>query len=243
MDDPMKKVADALNDHQITDDDGLLNKADDTAEEKSTTPETNTVDDTASSEKSAEAESTAPKAEEEVTEPNFAEDEAGRRYVPEKRFKEVYAKQKETERLLAAEKANRSQGVSQQTVLPQQPQVANQGVDRNTAVELDLLKLALPQFNPDSTEYDPELDKLGAQIYSANPGITMTEAGRRALATAKALTSKQAQVVAEARAVKSQQSDQGITSRVRSNGAAETPDPDKMSLEQMEDYLKSNGQW
>lgn len=242
MDDPIKQVADALNDHQVTDEDGLLNIADDTASEISTTQETNTVDDTASSEKSAETESTAPKAGEDVTEPNFAEDEAGRRYVPEKRFKEVYAKQKELERQLEAQKAARSSGVGQQNVLPQQPNL-NQGVDKTTALELDLLKATLPQFNSDSAEYDPELDKLGAQIYNANPGITMTEAGRRAIATAKALTQKQAQVVAEARAVKSQQSDQGITSRVKSNGQAEVPNPDKMTLEQMEDFLKSNGQW
>lgn len=242
MDDPFKQVADALNDHQVTDEDGLLNTADETASENSTTQETNTLDESATTEKSAETEAPAPKAEEDETEPNFAEDEKGRKYVPEKRFKEVYAKQKELERQLQAEKARQSSGVGQQNVLPQQP-YPTQGVDRTTALELDLLKTTLPQFNPDSAEYDPELDKLGAQIYNANPGITMTEAGRRAIATAKALTRKQAQVVAEARAVKSQQSDQGITSRVKSNGQVETPDPKKMTLEQMEDFLKSNGQW
>ncbi len=241
MDDPLKQVADALNDHQVTDDDGLLNTADETASETSTTQETNTLDDTAGSEKSAETEANDSKSVEDETEPNFAEDEKGRRYVPEKRFKEVYAKLKEKERQEALA-ANKSSGVGQQNVLPQQPH-PNQVVDKTTALELDLLKTTLPQFNPDSTEYDPELDKLGAQIYNANPGITMVEAGRRAMATAKALTRKQAQVVAEARAVKSQQSDQGITSRVKSNGEVETPDPKKMTLEQMEDFLKSNGQW
>lgn len=240
MDDPLKQVAEALNDHQVTDDDGLLNTADETASETSTTQETNALDDTASSEKSAETEATDSKSVEDETEPNFAEDEKGRRYVPEKRFKEIYAKQKELERQLEASKANRSSGVGQQVA--QQP-LPTQVVDKTTALELDLLKTTLPQFNPDSTEYDADLDKLGAQIYNANPGITMTEAGRRAIATAKALTKKQAQVVAEARAVKSQQSDQGITSRVKSTGEAETPDPKKMTLEQMEDFLKSNGQW
>ena len=243
MDDPFKRVAEALNEHQVTDEDGLLNTADETASENSTAQETNTLDESASSEKSVETEANAPKAAEDETEPNFAEDEKGRKYVPEKRFKEVYAKQKELERQLLAEKARQSSGVGQQNVLPQQP-YPTQGVDRTTALELDLLKTTLPQFNPDAgDEYDPELDKLGAQIYNANPGITMLEAGRRAIATAKALTRKQAQVVAEARTVKAQQSDQGITSRVRSNGQAETPDPKKMTLEQMEDFLKSNGQW
>lgn len=239
MDDPFKQVADALNDHQVTDDEGAL-MPETTDIESTTTQEENTVEDTASSEKSAETEATAPKAEAEETEPNFAEDEAGRRYVPEKRFKEVYAKQKELERELAKAKsqpAAATPNVSAQAPLP------SQGVDKSTALELELLKTTLPQFNPDSADYDPELDRLGAQIYNANPGITMVEAGRRALATAKALTRKQAQVVAEARAVKSQQSDQGTAGRVRSKGEAETPDPNKMSLDEMEEWLKSNGQW
>src|SRR6185312_6191690 len=184
MDDPLKQVADALNDHQVTDADGLLSNSDDTDVENSTTQETNTLDDPASSEKSVETEAPAPKAEEDETEPNFAEDEKGRKYVPEKRFKEVYAKQKELERQLEAAKATQSSGVGQQNVLPQQPR-PTQGVDKTTALELDLLKITLPQFNSESGDYDPELDKLGAQIYNANPGITMLEAGRRAIATAK----------------------------------------------------------
>lgn len=237
MDDPFKQVADALQNHQVTDEEGAI-MPETTDIETTTAQEENTIEEVASSETSAETESTAPKAEDDGTEPNSAIDEIGRRYVPEKRFKEVYAKQKELEREL--EKAKAQPSVVTPQVPNQQPSV---GVDKSTALELELLKTTLPQFNPDSAEYDSELDRLGAQIYNANPGITMIEAGRRALATAKALTRKQAQVVAEARAVKSEQSDQGTTGRARSKGQVETPDVKKMTLDEMEEWLKSNGQW
>lgn len=244
IDDPFKQVAEALNGHQVTDSDGQLLPAEQTAADETTAQETNTVEETAPAEKPAETEAKAPKAPAEETETELAEDETGKRYVPESRFKEVYGKQKALEREIEQLRRSQvSQPLQQPTQQPLQPQTQPQVVDKTTALELDLLKTTLSQFNPDHEDYDPDLDRLGALIYKANPGITMLEAGRRALAEAKALTKKQTQIVAEARQVKSLQSDQGITTRVKSSGQPQAPDPDKMSLDEKEEWLKSNGMW
>src|SRR6266571_2678066 len=198
--DPFKQVADAINGRQITDDEGKL-MPEETGFEKPTAQEENAVEETATAEKSAETETIDPKSVDEGTETQLAEDETGKRYVPENRFKEVYGEKKRLERELDA--AKKQQAQVYQPTQPMSPvQPSGQGVDKTTALELDLLKMTLPQFNSDSDDYDSELDKLGASIYKANPGITMLEAGRRAIATAKALTRKQTQIAQEARQVK-----------------------------------------
>jgi hypothetical protein len=168
----------------------------------------------------------------------LAEDEAGKRYVPEKRFDKVYGKLKQTERELQALK---SQSAQPRVGLPsaQQP---NNPIDKTSALETELLFSTMPQFNPESDEYSEELDSLGAELYKANPGITKVEAARRALLTAKKLAGKVAEVKQEARTVKSLQSDQGITNRVISREAGAV-DPGKMSLDELEAHLRKTGQW
>jgi len=91
----------ALDDHQITDDDGQI-KGEETPDEKSATQEQTPEEKDATAEKSAETKEDSPEStEESENEPEMVEtasDETGKRYVPESRFKEVYAKWKKAER-------------------------------------------------------------------------------------------------------------------------------------------------
>ena len=237
---PIDDLAASLNDHQVTDEEG--NIAEDTAQEDSAPQEQTPVEEDATAEKSADKET--PPKEEPISEndkdqPDLVEtaaDETGKRYVPESRFKEVYAKWKEAER--------------KQTEKPvaQRPSQALKPADKADALEIEFLKGTVPQFNPESKEYNPEIDQMGFEIWKAssdakgNPTITRLEAARKALSRAKKITSEVAEVKSEARTVKAQQSDQGITNRVL-NREGTKPDPDKMTLEEKEEWLKSNGNW
>lgn len=261
MQDNIQDLAAALNDHQITDDEGKMQE-ESTSFENTAVQETNTVEESETAEKSVEPALSAPKAPSKGTEnatteveAELAEDEAGKRYVPEQRFKEVYAKQKEHERenqiLKAQLEASKigSRAVAQEPVAPAKPLDSE---NRSNALESELLRATLPQFNPESDQYSPALDQLGAEIYKARmepdkkgnlvPTITKLEAARLAIKRAKDLQSKEVEIVAEARAVKASQSDQGITNRVSSRGASQ-PNPDNMSDKELEAYLRSTNQW
>lgn len=233
-------VAAALDNHQITDESGEI--AGETTPQEETAPQKQTpVDETARAEKSEETEESTPvedKATE--TEPELvptAEDETGKRYVPEARFKEVYGKWKEAERKLK----------TPEPVFEPQP-VQPRPIEKTDALEIELLRSTLPQFNPESPDYSRDIDELGYSLYESskdNKGrhtMTRIEAGRKALSMAKKITSKIAEVKTEARTVKAQQSDQGITNRVL-NREANKLDPAKMSLDEMEEWLKANNQW
>lgn len=227
------EMAAALNDHEITDQDGQV--AEETANEDMAPQETNTVEETATAEKSAESTEEELKDSEVETETQLAEDETGKRYVPEGRFKDVYGKYKATQRELDSFKRQ----ATAQPIMQPTPETS----DKAAQLETELLYVTLPQFDPNSDQHDPDLDDLAVSIYQANPGITKIEAGRRAIAKAKALTKDQVKIVAEARTVKTQQSDQGITSRV-SNRPAENAEPGAgASLEEMEAYLRKTGEW
>lgn len=233
-------LAAALDNHQVTDGEGEI--AGETTPQEDTAPqEQTTVDETARAEKSEETEDSTP-VEDKGTEnePEMvptAEDETGKRYVPEARFKEVYAKWKEAERK------------SKTPEQPFQPQpVTQRPVEKTDALEIELLRSTLPQFNPESPDYNRELDELGYSLYESskdNKGrhtITRIEAGRKAVSLAKKITSKVTEIKTEARTVKAQQSDQGITNRVL-NREANKLEPEKMTLEEMEGWLKENNQW
>lgn len=230
------QMAAALDDHEVTDDEGKV--ADETAVEDTATQETNTEEETASAEKPAESTNEEPKTEEVESETQLAEDESGKRYVPEGRFKKVYGELKAKERELDSLKkqAPALQPIQQ----PTQPQTP----DKSSQLETELLYATLPQFNPDSDQYNQDLDDLAVNVYLANPGITKLEAARKAITKAKALTKDQIKIISEARSVKSQQSDQGITSRVsnRPSEKDQIPGPDA-TLEEMEAYLKKTGEW
>jgi len=247
LQDNLDQLAAAMNGHQITDDTGAI--ADETTSVEDTASlETNTVDDTATAEKSAEATETAPKAEDGDSENTLAEDETGKRYVPESRFKEVYGKLKNLERAQSAAQKT----PTLEATFPASTSSAPQTVDKTEALETEMLFATMPSFNPDSKEYSQELDALGATIYKAagttdakgnfKPGITKLQAARQAVAQARKFTENQIAIAQEARQVKASQADQGITTRVISKGAG-TPDPNNMSLEEKEKWLKENGQW
>lgn len=256
----LDELAAALNDRQITDGEGQIDETtstDDTAaQEENTENESVTAEksedeleeSTQDSEDESETQHTEEESEDSEDESQDATDESGKRYVPESRFKKVYAKSKELERQIEALQAQ-TQSVKQ----PKGKQSKSTDT-RPSKADLLELKLELPQFDPKldeygeptNPEYSPELDRLGAQILRANPGMSPLQAGREALKVAKELSKRQAQVKSEAHAEKSIRSDTGITSRVQSKdlkGSEAEKVLNSNDDQEMEAYLKKIGQW
>lgn len=244
-------LAAALDNHQITDDEGKIPE-DTTSVEESATQEPKTVEEDATAEKSVETkdestqeESIASENKSEQGEPELIEtasDETGKRYVPESRFKEIYAKWKKAEDKAKSEGLELPKASQPFTVPQAKP------VDKADALEIELLRTTLPQFNPESDVYSQDIDELGYSIYEGskdskgNHLMTRMDAGRKAIGMAKKITSKIADIKDEARTVKAQQSDQGIANRVLTRETTKV-DPEKMTLEEKEEWLKANGYW
>jgi hypothetical protein len=238
--DMAQQLAAALNGHEVTNDEGNVDERE-TSIEESAPQEQTPVEESATAESADETDVEVPKAETEESETDLAQDESGKRYVPEKRFKEIYGKAKATERELQALRAQLAQGnsVLQQAVGKPNSKNLAPKVDKADLLEL---KMTLPQFNPGSADYSEDLDTLGFQILRANPGMTPLQAGYQALEMAKKIASKVTGVKEEARTVKALQSDQGITNRVTSRQASQV-NPDNMSAKELEAYMKQNGMW
>jgi hypothetical protein len=237
---PLDDIAAALDNHQVTDDEGQI-VGDETPQEESAPQEQTPGEEAATAEKSADTKESSPEeTKESENEPELVEtaaDETGKRYVPESRFKEVYSKWKAAERKATPKEAPKV--IEPNQVPPQQ----SKPLDKADALEIELLRSTIPQFNPESDQYDRDIDEMGFDIYQAAKGqMTRLEAGRKALERAKKITSKVADIKSEARTVKAQQSDQGITSRVLTREGT-TPDVEKMTLEEKEEWLKANGYW
>jgi hypothetical protein len=230
----IEDLAAAMNDHVITDQEGNLVEEQTTTETPATPEENAPVTESAPAEKPAEPEPNQPKGEDKESETELAEDETGKRYVPKERFDKVYGKLKATERELARNKPSFTMPA------PQNPPVAP--ADRTQRLEAEFLFNTMPQFDPSSTEYSPELDELAGDIFRANPDLTMTQAAKRALETAKKLANMRSKVAEVARTVKVQQSDQGIAGKSSSRGETQV-DPDKMTADELEEYLRRTGQW
>lgn len=238
-------MAATLNGHDVTDGEGQVEEQ--TFTEEEATSETKTSDeDSATPEKAAEHQTKDTQSEDDDSENNFAEDDSGKRYVPEDRFKKVYGKMKELERQAKAQKPKPAQPTPQR-LDPELERIATPSVEKADILEL---RMTLPQFDPKidpetgeptNPNYDSTLDELGYDIWRANPGISLVEAGRRAIQRARKLSSREIAFRQEARETKSSQSGQGITSRVSPRGGA--IDPDSMSEADMEAYLKETGQW
>lgn len=236
------ELAAALDNRQVTDDQGEV-PGETTSDENTAAQNETTVDTAETSEKAAETEKSTP-VEDEGTEnePELVEtaaDETGKRYVPESRFKEVYAKWKDADRRLKTAPQPQRQA----------PQAPAAPLNKADALEIELLRTTLPQFNPENTDtYDRDIDELGFSLYEASKDdkgqytMTRLEAGRRALSMAKKITSKIADIKSEARTVKAQQSDHGIANRVLTREAQKV-DPEKMTLEEKEEWLKANNLW
>ena len=145
--------------------------------------------------------------------------------------------------LLPLEKPEEVAPKTQEVPAPTKP------LEKTDALEIELLRSTLPQFDPNKDDvYDRDIDELGFSLYEGSKdnlgkhAMTRIEAGRKAVRMAKKITSKVFSIKSEAKAVKAQQSDQGITKRVL-NRESEKLDPDKMSLEEKEKWLKDNGHW
>ncbi len=232
--DNIKDLKDAFNEHSITDGNGQIAETPATAEVPA--EEQTTITEP---EAPAQTKEEQPAQETAETDPDVAEDEDGKKYVPKRRFDEVYAKWKEAERAKSTQSA------------PPTPPMSGINPDRSALLETELLHQTLPQFNPSSPEYSDVLDEMGSEIYQSSfrfdpttqtvqPTITKLEAARRALDRAKRLGGTQDKIRAEVRVVKSQQSDSGFTSA--SKKVAEKS-LDDMSLEEKEAYLKKTGNW
>lgn len=240
---PIDDLAQAMNQRQVTDDEGKPMEENDTPQEaEPALEEKNAVEDVSQVEKPAESDGTDTQTEPEEDEIDYVPtieleaDETGKRYVPESRFKEVYGKMKDFERKL------RNPEPKLEGATPE-PKLESKPIDKTDAVEIELLRATLPQFNAESENYSRELDELGFAIYKATPGITRLEAARKAISMAKQIQSKVAKVEQEARTVKAQQSDQGITNRVTSRlETSDVPNEDA-SPDEIEKWLKAKGQW
>lgn len=238
---PIDELANALNQREITDDEGQPAPENETPAEESSASEYQTpAEDDTQAVKPAETEvrDTQPKTEEsEIDLVELASDETGKRYVPETRFKEVYGKMKDLERALKEKE-------TQPAELPPLPEIKSEKpLPKADQVEIELLRATMPQFNPESSEYSREMDELGFAIYQANKGITRVEAARRAVTMAKKIQGQVAKVQEEARTVKAIQSDQGITGRVTSREPVSDVPGEEASPEEMEQWLKAHGQW
>ena len=232
MVDIMEDLTAALDDHQVTDGSGQLPEGNEQPPvQESVVPEDAPA---APAEKPTEPEEAETKPADDGEEPNIAEDERGRKYVPEKRFKEVYGKAKKLERELEELRKPRLPSFDVPAPLP---------VDRNTQLENELLFTKMPEFDPQGESYNAELDQVAANIYMAKQGaITKLEAARQARKLASKITEQVAGIKQDAASVKREQADSGITSRVTSRAAAQ-PDLDKMTPDEMEVWMRANGQW
>jgi hypothetical protein len=229
-------LAATLNGHQMTDDQGQLLGEGETLNSATATEELE-VEEQTNEEESTQAEKpevevSNPQENAKPTENELVEDDSGKRYVPEKRYKETYAKMKNYERELASR---------QQQAKPANDQ--DVPIDRTIALEIELLRDRYPQFDPESKDYSSTLDEMGAEILRANPTITRIEAARRAINRAKELTEPYIVVKGDNQNLKKMSSDNGMQSRASRGAEQPQVDVNSMSISEMEAYLKKTGNW
>lgn len=227
---------------KITDDEGNLAEEESATETTAAQEQQSSVDEPATAEKPADAEKSPPQEARSDDENELAEDETGKRYVPESRLKRETRLRREAERALAAQKKQLEQGnqLLDSAKKPDKPlPEPERSVDKADLLELKLTK---PQFNPQAPEYSQELDELAYRIWKAEEGLSIMEAAEKAEGFAKAIAKQSAEAVAEARQVKALQADRGITGRGGQRNQGE-PDFDAMSDQEIERYLKETGQW
>lgn len=229
--DNSQQLAEMFNEHEVTDSQGQIPEGDTSTD--TSNQETTTIEESTKVEKPAESDVkvSQPLIEEDETQP--VEDEEGRKYVPEKRFKEVYAKQKEAERKLKAyEEQLRAVG-------SQAPKPVT--FDRTAALETEILFNQYPQFNPSNENYDEDLDRVAASIYQSGAVTTKTEAARQAINLAKKLQSKTTSIKEETRTFKRAISEGNI---VKPGQRVEGQiDPDTASVSDLEQMLRATGNW
>jgi hypothetical protein len=221
--DNMEQLAAIMGGHQITGEDGQPSDEQEQEPVTESAPEEPATEDTGNKDEVREEPA-------QVTD-ELVEDESGKKYVPQKRFDEVYAKLKQLER---------DQQV-QKPVVPAQPTFPAE-MSKADQIEAEMLYATMPEFDPGSDKYSEELDLLGSQVYLANPGITKLEAARRARSLASKLSQRREVTKQSVRDYKAQTTEGAFTSKPLS-GRETQPDPNSMSLEEMENYLKAKGAW
>lgn len=225
MNDNLQNLKDAL-EHEIPEEE--------TSIEEPSTQEEKQVDNSTQEVNPAEEEVKEPKPATESEETQLVEDEEGKKYIPEKRFKEIYAKAKENER--RAKELEKV--VAQQTKQTFAPPTESSKTDE---LEVELLFSKYPQFDPSHESYDSDIDELAADIYLAGKAKTKSEAARMALDKVKVLSSKSLPIKEEARNIKKMMAE-SVTGKGGSR-AEVAPDTDKMTPDELESYLKSTGNW
>lgn len=228
MDNSQELVA-ALNQHEITGDDTPL---EDTAPQEPTK-----IENPTGAEKPAESEGEEPQTEPEEDETQPVEDEEGRKYVPEKRFKEIYAKHKDAERKL------RLYEDQLRAISSQQPQQVPPTPARDKAdfLENEILFNQYPQFDPTSDQYDEDLDNVAASIYTSGRATTKTEAARQALGLAKKLQSKTISIKEETKTFKKAVSEGNV---VKPGQRIEAQfNPEAADVDDLEKHMRATGIW
>jgi len=216
-------LAAALNNHQVTDEDGQVRSE----------PAAEQVDSLESESVPTEEVQEEPKLQEQ--EPEEAEDDSGRKYVPLKRFNKIYGEREELKRELAA--------LRQQAPVKEPQPVSVPSLDRTQALEMELLFDKYPEFNPNDDKYSPELDALAGKFVQANPSLSALQAAREAKEFAKRIGSKQAGIQQESVMVKRAVSDNGIAGRPQKVSTQPEIDIATASADDLERYLKQTGNW
>lgn len=234
QDNNLDELAAVLNGMEMTDENGEPREEQtyqaESAPDEQETPE----EESDTAEKPVESFEEPTHGESEDDEHQLAEDEAGKKYVPQKRFNKVYGQ-------LQALKREREELLRSVPTPTQGRRPVNQKIDKAEVLEIEMLKTKYPQFDPESESFSRELDVLGGQIHKANPGISRLDAAKRALTMAREISQAEFTVKQQAKQVKAFQSDSGITSRVTNR---QTPvDPNSMKHDELEAYMKANGLW
>lgn len=241
VEDNMRDLAAAFDNHQITDDEGQIAE-DETSFQDSALDEGNAEEEVTQGENPTEPEESETNTEDDGEDEEHVTDETGKAYVPKKAFDKNYAKRKEAERRAAELEAELS-ALRQQKPSSKRPTPI---ADKSEALENELLFTKMPEFDPYSDKYNPTLDEQAAFVYNSyrddkgRPTITKLQAAREAKRIAEELTRPLASSKAEVRQVKMQS--EGAFSQAAKK-VDTTPKPEEMSLDDMEKYLKSQGAW
>lgn len=235
----LQDLAAALNGHQLTDEHGDIVGEEETSNEESATHEENSTEDTTEAEKPIEESDESTQDFEESEEDQHVDEQT----VPYERFAEVYGELKKTQRELGQRQEQESleEYPSFEEYIPSQ-----QGLDKATALENELLYQTMPEFNPQSERYSKEMDSIAGSIYISYGGqITKLEAARRAKAQIGSLLNKQTSVRERAKTVKRAETEAPVVKTRSSTRRARTPEvnPDQMSVAEKEAWLRENGMW
>ena len=215
-------LAAALNGRQVTDENGQVTSESAPEEVDSLESESRPLEEVESEPKPIE------------TEPEEAEDDQGRKYVPEKRFREIYGQKKALEREIAS--LRQAPNKEQKEEAP--------ALDRTNALEMEILFERYPEFNPnDPDKYSEELDTLAGKFVQANPSLSPLQAAREAKEFAKRIGAKHGNIQNEAVMVKRSISDTGIAGRSQKTSNEPDIDLGSASVDDMEKYLKQTGNW